>query len=142
MIQETQLPHVYEITTGYLATPNEIDFIGFGSDLNSGDLSESEHDLTNWLEYVVVNCAIYPAFLELLIAKGIAFIWQYEFTEDFAYYAYNFPTEDKPVNSGHFSTLTNIDLATLLGDSLEAVNATSAANLLLSKLGVTTNGYY
>lgn len=90
-----------------------------------------------WYPYVVYDSSIYPLFLTKLVKLGIAFIWEYECTEDFYYYAYNFPTEENPNNYSYFKTGDRRKkIPHLFKKKLAEVESYSAAQELLYHLGI------
>lgn len=126
-------PDICDINTGYISSPATMDTI---KDLTDFDEWVLRRDDSDWDEYSVRNC-IYPEFLTKLVQLGIAFLWEYEFTEDFMYVAYNFPTEDKPENYGSFHTKERgKKLPRMTKKFLKQVETTSAANELLFTMGI------
>ena len=134
MIDESSLlPDVYQNECGYLSTPADMDLI---KRLTEFDEWVQEHSVTGWDEYSVTGTDVYPYFLTLLIRAGIAFAWTYESTEDFAYFAYNFPTEDKPQNYEIFRTGKRKGFARMSKKLRKQIESTSAANELLYTMGI------
>lgn len=106
-------------------------------ELISYDQYVSEHGITNWKEFAVTNYPIYPTTLVRMADLGLAFTWEYMLTEDFSYYAYNFPTEDKPSNLVLFKTGSKRKSFPRLPKKVyEEISKQSAANELLYKLGI------
>lgn len=132
-----KLPEIYEISSGYISTPMNSELL---VELISYDQYVSEHGITSWKEFTVTNYPIYPTTLVRMADLGIAFTWEYMLTEDFSYYAYNFPTEDKPSNLVLFKTGSKRKSFPRLPKKVyEEISKQSAANELLYKLGI-SNG--
>ena len=120
------------INSGYLASPACMDLLKEVTDFDEWIITR---DNPAWDEYRI-ETDIYPEFLTTLVHLGIAFIWEYDLTEDFQYVAYNFPTEDKPMNYGQFRTgERGKKLPRFTKKFLKETESTSAANELLYKLG-------
>ena len=92
MIDESSLlPEIYQTESGYISSPASMDII---KNFTGFDEWVQEREDYDWGEYVISSSSVYPHYLTELAKAGIAFTWEYESTEDFSYYAYNFPTED------------------------------------------------
>ena len=132
-----QKPHmepVSDINCGYLATPMQMDNV---KELTDFDDWCQEHEHTGWDEYSISSSDVYPVILNTLIRLGLAFTWEYQFTEDFSYYAYNFPTEDNFQNFGTFKTGDKRkNFPRLSKKTLNQIESTSAANELLYQMGI------
>lgn len=127
------LPEVLQINNGYLITPCSYDMVNalLGIDECYGDHS------WGWAEYAIWSSEyIYPYQLDHLANLGITFGWEYVCTEDFSYYAYNFPTEDSKNNLVTFKTGKRKGLPRLTKKLRKQLEDTSAANELLYKLGL------
>ena len=125
------LPEVIQINNGYLITPCSYDLINA---LLGVDEKYEDHPW-NWPEYAIWSTAqIYPKQLKHLADLVIAFGWEFVCTEDFSYYAYNFPTEDSKNNLITFKTGKRKDLPHLTKKLRKQLEGTSAANELLYKL--------
>lgn len=128
------LPEIYAVENGYLSSPADEDLL---KSVTEFDEWVQEREDYAWDEYVINSIYIYPDFLSRLANAGIAFTWQYECTEDFSYYAYNFPTEDSPVNLVHFKTGDKRKgFPRMSKKKLNIIESTSAANELLFQLGI------
>lgn len=134
---EFNFPDVHEINSGYLASPVLMDT--FKSITNFDECTTKRED-TGWDEYVISCSYPYPDFLKVLYELGIPFQWEYQFTEDFSYYAYFFPTEDDPTYHGFYSTTDRKNKPKGLRKKLNAINTFAAASELLFKIGVNPNG--
>lgn len=134
MIDESSMfPEIYQIECGYLSTPADMDLV---KNMTNFDEWVQEHSVTGWSEYSISGTDCYPIFLTQLVKMGIAFAWTYEHTEDFSYFAYNFPTEDKPVNYEFFHTGRRKGFARMSKKYRNQIETTSAANELLYQLGI------
>lgn len=132
--QKPYIENVHDINCGYLATPMQMDNV---KELTNFDEWCQEHEHTGWDEYSITSSFLYPGFLSTLISLGIAFTWEYQFTEDFSYYAYNFPTEDNFQNFGEFKTGDKRkNFPRLSKKTLNQIESTSAANELLYQMGI------
>ena len=128
------LPEIYAVENGYLSSPADEDLL---KSVTEFDEWVQEREDYVWDEYVINSIYIYPDFLSSLAKAGIAFTWQYECTEDFSYYAYNFPTEDSPVNLVQFKTgEKRKGFPRMSKKKLNIIESTSAANELLFQLGI------
>lgn len=126
------LKYIHEIVTGYLSTPVDMDTV---KEITNFDDWVQTNETYGWDEYSVGN-GIYPEFLILLADKGLAFHWEYQLTEDFSYYAYNFPTEESKNNLFAFKTGDKHRLPRISKKRLRSIESTSAANeLVLLTLG-------
>ena len=127
---------VCQADTGHLWIPHReiLNYLGIGYD----DIDE---DSSYWIEFSLWNSDIYQNFLEQLADMGITFAWEYELTEDYSYFAYNFPTIDKPNNlvqyrkDGRTKRIPRITKA-----KVKELEEISAANWLLFTIGVKSNG--
>lgn len=135
MNNETNLlPYVYLIQRGFLNTPVNMDII---KDMTDFDEWTQEHTRTHWDEYSISCEEVYPSFLSKLAKLGLAFGWEYEHTEGMYHFAYNFPTEDKPTNLVHYSSVgRRKTLPYLTRKMRDQIETTSAANELLYILGI------
>ena len=128
------LPEIYAVENGYLSSPADEDLL---KSVTEFDEWVQEREDYMWDEYVINSIYIYPDFLSSLANAGIAFTWQYQCTEDFSYYAYNFPTEDSPVNLVQFKTGDKRKgFPRMSKKKLNIIESTSAANELLFQLGI------
>ena len=135
MIDESSLlPDIFQGECAYLSTPADMDLI---KKLTEFDEWVQEHSRTSWNEYSISGTAVYPYFLTILAKAGIAFGWEFCCTEDMVYFAYNFPTEDTPVNLHHFtSNSKGKQLPYLSKAKRSVIESTSAANELLYTMGI------
>ena len=135
MIDESSLlPEIYQTESGYISSPASMDIIKNFTDFDEWVQEREDYD---WGEYVISSSSVYPHYLTELAKAGIAFTWEYEATEDFSYYAYNFPTEDKPINLVHFKTGDKRkNFPRMSKKNLRVIESTSAANELLITLGI------
>lgn len=132
--QKQYVEPVPDINCGYLATPMQMDNV---KELTDFDEWCQEHEHTGWDEYSISSSYVYPEILNTLIHLGLAFTWEYQFTEDFSYYAYNFPTEDNFQNFGTFRTGDKRkNFPRLSKKKLNQIESTSAANELLYQMGI------
>lgn len=128
----SKLPEIMQIDHGYLITPCSYDLVNA---LLGIDECYDDHPW-GWAEYAIWSSEhIYPSQLVHLANLGIAFGWEYVCTEDFSYYAYNFPTEDSKNNLVTFKTGKHKSLPRLTKKLRKQLEGTSAANELLYKLG-------
>lgn len=135
MIDESSLlPNVHQVERGYLCTPADMDLV---KNLTDFDEYIDPHTRTGWSEYSISAEEIYPYFLTQLAKAGIAFGWEYQHTEDMSYFAYNFPTEEQPVNLHHFSSIGKRKQLPYLNKTKRSdIETTSAANELLYQMGI------
>lgn len=135
MIDECSLlPEISEINTGYISSPADMDTIRRIADFDEWVQQREDY---NWEEYSIYTSYIYPYLLTELARLGIAFTWEYQLTEDFSYYAYNFPTEDNPVNLVQFKTGNKRkNFPRLSKKARKQIETTSAANELLYIMGI------
>ena len=135
MIDESSLlPDVYLPQSGFLNTPVNMDII---KNLTDFDEWTQQHSRTLWDEYSISGYEVYPYFLTELAKLGLAFGWEYEHTEGMYHFAYNFPTEDKPINLVHYSSVgRRKTLPYLTRKMRKQIESTSAANELLYQLGI------
>lgn len=132
------IPAISENGTGYLSTP--VTGMALRGVMNWDEKLPDRED-TSWPEYSIYQSYAYPEALNELVKLGIAFTWEYEITEDFSYYAYNFPTESNPHNYGIFKTGDKRKkFPRLSNKQIKAIESTSAANWLLYTIGVKPNG--
>lgn len=127
------LPDPIPIGHGYLITPLSQQTVEMHFSFNEiyGDHAYK------WPEYAIWDMdSIYPRELKILAEKGLAFLWEYICTEDFSYFAYNFPTEDKPNNLTFFKTGKRKCAPKLSKKLRLQIEKTSAANELLYHLGI------
>lgn len=89
-----------------------------------------------WPEYVMYDSDVYPTFLEDLAKKGIAFGWEYECTEDFTYFAYNFPLEGRPFNLFKGKTGRRKHLPRLTKKLRKQLETETHINELLYNIGI------
>lgn len=131
------LPYIHNVNCGYISTPVSEEvvtkFVGY-------DSCVQRREDTDWFEYSVTCSNTYPSFLNELFQAGIPFFWEFNFTEDFSYYAYFFPTEDNPTYHGIYSTTDRKNKPKGLRKNLKAINTFAAASELLFKIGVNPNG--
>lgn len=132
----TKLPDLTLFGTGYLTTC-----------LNEERLGEYlhwdnvHHDAPwDWLEYSLYDCDIYPSILMILANAGIAFGWEYILTEDFSYFAYNFPTEGKPNNLVHYKTGRRKSLPAMTKKLRKQLETETSVNVLLHNIGIKPDG--
>lgn len=131
------LQEIVVVNNGYLATPvEEESLIQLGAMYD--DVIEN-HDY-NWPEYAAWDANVYPDFLVMMAEHGLAFMWEYVLTEDFSYFAYNFPTEESPNNLVHFRTGKRKKKPRVSKKLLKQYESTSAANELLFRLGTKPHG--
>lgn len=127
-------PDPTEIMCGYLTTPANMHLV---KKLISYDERIEANPRTSWDEYGVSGTSIYPHFLNILVDGGIAFGWEYMCTEDFSYFAYNYPTEDTPTGIHFFnSSGRRKQLPRITQAQRSAIETTSAANELLYTMGI------
>ena len=132
--ESSLLPEVYAVDNGYISSPISIELLS--RLVRYDDCVEVREDY-RWIEYVINNSYIYPQFLTELAKAGIAFTWEFQHTEDFSYYAYNFPTEENPVNLTYFKTGDKRKgFPRMSKKKLNLIESTSAANELLYQLGI------
>lgn len=125
---------VQQVNAGFLWSPAQQDLIDA---LTPTEVIHGDSLVMDWPPYTAFDCSVYPLFLSKLTNIGIAFVWEYEATEDFIYYAYNFPTEDNPSNFGHFKTGDKRKKVPFLSKKKRAeVESYSAAQELLYHLGI------
>lgn len=128
----SKLPQVIQIDHGYLITPCSYDLVNA---LLGIDKCYDDH-AWGWDEYAIWSSEhIYPNQLEYLAKLGIAFGWEFVCTEDFSYFAYNFPTEESKNNLITFKTGRRKGLPRLPKKLRKQLEGPSAANELLYKLG-------
>lgn len=128
------LPEISQVETGYISSPASMDTLKAITDF---DEWVQQHESYNWDEYSIYSSYIYPYLLTELARLGIAFTWEYQLTEDFSYYAYNFPTEDNPVNLVYFQTGNRRKNFPRLSKKVrQQIESTSAANELLYTMGI------
>ena len=135
MIDESSLlPDVYLPQSGFLNTPVNMDII---KNLTDFDEWTQQHSRTHWDEYSISGYEVYPYFLTELAKLGLAFGWEYEHTEGMYHFAYNFPTEEQPVNLHHFNSLGKRKQLPYLNKTKRSdIETTSAANELLYQMGI------
>lgn len=134
-MQEIQA--IVTINHGFLATPiTEESLIALG--VLHDDVLE-DHDYA-WLEYAAWDSNVYPDYLNEMAKQGLAFMWEYVLTEDFSYFAYNFPTEESPNNLVHYRTGKRKTKPRVSKKLLKQYESTSAANELLFRLGTKPHG--
>lgn len=135
MIDESSLlPEICSIECGYLSSPAQMDTLKNLTDFDEWVQAREDY---GWEEYSNYTTFIYPYFLTEMAKLGIAFTWEYQHTEDFSYYAYNFPTEDKPVNLVQFKTGDKRkNFPRMSKKALSQIETTSAANELLYQMGI------
>ena len=128
--------HVMLHNAGYLITPMSkerlVDFMDIDQDYD-------DHDWL-WREYVTWHTAIYPKFLGLLADHGIAFGWEFVLTEDFSYYAYNFPTPEKKNNLICYSSKSKHSLPRMTKKLRLQLETESSINELLLSIGIKPDG--
>ena len=122
---------VPQINNGYLTTPVHYDSLRMYC---TPDDTHDDH-YTGWPDYTYWSCEVYPPWLNDLANTGIPFLWEFTITEDFSYFAYNFPTDDqanclKSFRTGKRKRLPHVSVK--LRKELEVLNAT---NTLLLQLG-------
>lgn len=128
------LPEIYRVENGYLSSPANMDLLKVGTNFDEWVQEREDYE---WDEYAIGTLQVYPDFLDILANAGIAFTWEYQCTEDFSYYAYNFPTEDSPVNLVQFKTGDKRKgFPRMSKKKLNIIESTSAANELLFQLGI------
>ena len=126
------LHNVTQICSGYLATPFN------SSHLRNFIYHDDLHDdhASGWPEYSLWQSDVYPPLLNTLADMGIPFIWEFVLTEDFSYFAYNFPTDDKPNNLVHYKTGKRKRAPHLTKKMKAELEIINAANTLLYELGI------
>lgn len=128
---------VITINHGYLVTPIKPDtiahFADSGSDTDHDDHSWGWPEYAYWLEE---DAVVYPAILKRLANAGLVFGWEYVCTEDFSYFAYNFPTEESKNNLVYFKTGKRKNLPHLSKKNRKIYEDISIVNELLLRLGV------
>lgn len=122
---------VTQINNGYLITPFDYQTLRDYCYVNN---THNDHP-TGWPEYSYWSCDTYPSWLNDLANAGIPFLWEFTLTEDFSYFAYNFPTDDqanclKSFKTGRRKRLPHVSVK--FRKELEVLNAT---NTLLLQLG-------
>lgn len=127
---------VITINHGYLVTPVKPETLNHFSDIHSDDIHE-DHDW-GWPEYSYWHeeDVVYPAMLKRLANAGLVFGWEFACTEDFSYYAYNFPTEESKNNLVYFKTGKRKSLPHLSKKNRKIYEDISIVNELLLRLGV------
>lgn len=134
MVNEDIFPDIYLVENGYIASPAKMDTIKSFCEF---DEWVQEHEQYNWDEYVISVSYVYPAFLTDMYKAGIPFIWEYQLTEDFSYYAYYLPTEDDPKSFVSFKTGDRRKkLPRLSKKSIAEIEKFSSANELIYLLGI------
>lgn len=121
---------------GHLWTPhhNLLNYLCIGYD-------NMDEDCSYWNEYMIWNSDIYPNFLQVAADMGVAFIWEYELTEDYSYFAYNFPTIDKPNQLLQYKKDgKRKGIPRITKKKVKELEEISAANWLLHTIGVKPNG--
>lgn len=122
---------VISVNSGFLITDLNISTV---KAIQHYDDTHEDHPW-GWTEYQYYNCDIYPRFLNQFADLGFAFGWEYVLTEDFSYYAYNFPTPNNPNNLVQFRTGKRKQLPRLTKKFKEELEDLSATNELLYTLG-------
>lgn len=120
------------INNGYLATPFSVKHLT--SFVEPDDVHYDHY--TGWDEYAYWTESVYPNFLAYLAKAGIPFLWEYTLTEDFSYFAYNFPTDEVANNLVHFRTGRRKRLPHLNKKMIKELEIINAANTLLYELGI------
>lgn len=93
---------ISNISNGYLVTPMNKDRLR--TLISTGiDDTHDDHEY-GWPDHSMWGSDIYPEWINNLADEGIAFIWEFTMTEDFSYFAYNFPTEKVRNNLVAFHT--------------------------------------
>jgi len=135
-----QIPyqHITNISNGYLITPLSVERV---NEHYTG-IDDTHNDHTwGWSEYSIWDCDIYPDFLNDMANDGIAFGWEYVLTEDFSYFAYNFPTAEKKNNLVCYKSTARKSLPRLTKKlRLELETESSINELTLLCLGIKPNG--
>lgn len=128
--------HIMLQNTGYLITPMSKARL---SEYMAIDEDYDDHDWL-WKEYATWNSDIYPEFLGLLADHGIAFGWEFVLTEDFSYYAYNFPTPEKKNNLICYSSKSKHSLPRMTKKLRLQLETESSINELLLSIGIKPDG--
>lgn len=128
------LPHIPDENIAIIGSPASMDTMQAMTDYDEWVNTRDDY---GWDEYSMYESYIYPYLLTEMAKAGIAFTWEYRLTEDFSYYAYNFPTEDNPVNLVHFKTGDKRkNFPRLSKKARQQIESTSAANELLYNMGI------
>ena len=123
------------VNNGYLITPAKRETL---KELGTGYWNDTHLDHSwGWPEYAFWNLDyVFPSFLDNLAKAGIAFGWECICTEDFSYYAYNFPTEDSKNNMVIYRTGRRKGLPFLSVKNRKIHEGNSVVNEFLDRLGV------
>lgn len=127
---------VSQIGTGYLITPMNQHRLQLFTDW---DQVHDDH-IWVWPEYALWDTDVYPQFLEDLAKEGVAFGWEYMCTEDFSYFAYNFPTQESRNNLICYNSFGRKRLPKLTKKLRLQYETESSINELLLTLGINPNG--